>query len=664
VAFLHPDNFADATFDVEEPCEEPCDEYVRAIRGGGRGDVTKTQLLWKHELQREQMSRRLIIITAIFAFFAVRGVSLADEVSKAADASETAPKPTGLQAIDWAIIVLYAAGTIGLGLYFSRKQKSTGEYFVGSGNMGSFFIGVSLFATLLSTISYLSMPGEAAGKGPVAMIGMLAYPLIYLVVGFLIIPVYMRHRVTSAYELLEERLGVGIRLLGATMFLVLRLVWMTMLVYVAAKAMTVMMGVDFWVIQLDSWTVEAARFVNAAKQSELPGIMSWQNSEIRIAAIPIVVVAAGVVSLIYTSLGGLRAVVITDFLQTVLLFSGALLVLITVTYNFGGFGWFPTTWQETWDTQPIFPTSLKTRVTVVGTILTIFTWYTATLAGDQTSVQRFMATKDAATARRAVGTQLCVGFVVQLTLFAVGFALLSSYFSFRDTFPTDLDINKNADDLFPHFISFHLPVGVSGLVAAAMFAAAMSSIDSGVNSITAVVMTDFMERFGWKPKTEKGHLRTAQLIAVAVGVIVVTCSSFVKYIEGNITAVTSKTVNLLTTPIFALFFFALFVKFARPLGVWIGAICGTAVAVTIAFSGPIVYFLHVQFDIDPATFGAELIENTDESTGRKWKTAEDPISFQWIGPISLLVNICVGSLVSWLLPQNAVEAARSEPETK
>ena len=586
----------------------------------------------------------------------------------------------GLQAVDWFIIAVYALSTIALGLWFSRRQSSTNEYFVGDGTFGSFYIGVSLFATLLSTISYLSMPGEAAGKGPVAMIGMLCYPVVYYVVGYLIIPVYMRTRVTSAYELLEQRLGLGISLLGATMFLALRLVWMTLLVYVAANALTVMMGVDYWIVQQDPWSIDSAQFVNVESERAFRGIVRWRDGNLQVAATPIVVVVAGIVSLIYTSLGGLRAVVITDFMQTVLLFGGALLVLATVTYDFGGFGWFPDRWQDNWDQQPVFPSSLSTRMSVVGTVLSITVWYVATLAGDQTSVQRFMATKDQSTARRAVAVQLWVACIVQLTLFAVGFALLAYFRNRQQDFPPDFQIATHADILFPHYISFHLPVGVSGLVAAAVFAAAMSSIDSGVNSITAVVTTNYIGRTGWRPKTTKGHLRMAKCIAISVGIIVVMCSSLMKYIDGNITAVTGKTVNLLTTPIFGLFFFALFVKSSRPLGVWIGAICGTATALIIAFSGPLVVYLAAnhglpveRLGVTTATTivdgetGEEKIVPIDAETavpGQSIKTAfyqveensgvshlvyRDPISFQWIGPLALLVDIVVGLSACWVV---------------
>jgi len=529
---------------------------------------------------------------------------------------QTLDQAVGLQTLDWVLIALYAISTIGLGLYFSRRQKSMQEYFTGGGNMNPILIGVSLFATLLSTISYLSVPGEAAGKGPVNLISMLGLPIVFFVVGYLMLPIYMKFRVTSAYELLEEKLGLGLRLLGASMFLALRLVWMTLLVYLASEAMTVMMGLD----------------------------PKW---------IPVVAAVTGVVAVIYTSLGGLQAVVITDLLQTVLLFGGALLVVTMVTMDFDGFDWFPTAWHANWDSQPLLPiedgaVSFKLRISGLGALLSATIWYIATLGGDQTTVQRFMATTDAKAARKALGTQLIVGATVSLTLCAVGFALLAYFEKHLDQLPDSIKLKHNADKLFPHYIAYHLPVGVSGLVVSAMFAAAMSSIDSGVNSVTAVVLKDFIGRFRKTEISESGQLRLARFLAFTIGGIVVLCSTLMRFIQGNITEMTGKTVNLLTVPIFGLFFFALFVKNPRPWAVWAGVIAGTVTAVVIAFSGPLTYLLFDQFGIKPEVFGTEFIKITDKVTGEIRTSCNDPISFQWISPMALAVNVAVGFAGSWI----------------
>jgi SSS family solute:Na+ symporter len=507
--------------------------------------------------------------------------------------SDTELPTGGLAPLDWLIIALYVVGMIALGWYFSRKQRSTEEYFVGGGNMNPTLIGISIFATLLSTISYLSITGETIAKGPVYLSSLFAIPIAFLIVAYLMLPVYMRQRATSAYELLEAKLGVGIRLLGAIIFIALRLVWMSLLVYLAAKAVIVMIGVD------EKWI--------------------W-----------LIVLCTGFVAVIYTSLGGLRAVVITDLFQTILLFGGALLVVVTVTIQTGGFDWFPTRWQDNWDHQPLFSFDPGTRITVIGVIISTLTWWVCTAGGDQVAVQRFMATRDAKAARRAYAVNAIVAITVCLTLAMVGFALLG-YFKVRpDALKAGMNVVDNADFLFPHYIAYHLPPGISGLVVAAMFAAAMSSIDSGVNSITAVVMTDFLDRFGVRPQTERGHVRVAQVLAFGIGLIVVVGSSFMEHVPGNISAVTQKTTNLLVTPLFALFFFALFVPFARPFGVLVGAVCGTTTAVLIAFSGPI-------FGMNP-------------------ETGLDPVSFMWISPAALVVNLVTGTVVSLLLPRTTQQA--------
>ena len=275
----------------------------------------------------------------------------------------------------------------------------------------------------MSTVSYLSVPGETLGRGPVLLVQLLGLPLVYVVVAYGLLPVYMRHRVTSAYELLEVRLGTGARLLGASMFIVLRLAWMSLVVYAAAVALTVMIGAG-------------------------PS------------AVPLVVLFTATVAVIYTSLGGLRAVVVTDCIQSLLLFGGALLVLGIVTVELGGFGWFPTTWQANWDTQPLFSFDPAVRVTAFGTVVSTMVWYAATAGGDQVSVQRFMATTDLRAARRAYGTQLLAIAVVTIVLALVGVALLGYFEAFPGQLGPGMSLRADADHVFPFFIANRLPAGV------------------------------------------------------------------------------------------------------------------------------------------------------------------------------------------------------------
>ena len=197
--------------------------------------------------------------------------------------------------IDWAIIAAYALGMVGVGWYYSRRTANTEDYLLGGRNMRPMAVGLSLFATMLSTISYLSWPGEMIQNGPMILCVALGYPLIFIVIGYLIIPKIMSLRVTSAYEILETRLGLTVRMLGSSIFLLLRLLWMAVIIYATASTILVpLMGLDA-------------------------------------SATPYVCAAMGVITVIYTSMGGLKAVVFTDVVQTVILFGGAILAIILIS---------------------------------------------------------------------------------------------------------------------------------------------------------------------------------------------------------------------------------------------------------------------------------------------------------------------------------------------
>lgn len=493
-------------------------------------------------------------------------------------------QPGGLHLVDWVFVAIYAVAVVAIGLYYSRRQKDSGEFFTGGGNMSPTLIGVSLFVTLFSTITYLSQPGEIIKHGPVILCGLLGAPITFLIVGYVIIPRFMQFRVTSAYELLEERLGLGIRLLGASLFILLRLVWMTLMIYLTSTVLTFILGLSA-------------------------------------AAVPWVAIGCGLVAIVYTSVGGIRTVVVTDFMQSVLLLMGALLTLALITIQMKGVGWFPTEWVDTWDRQPFFSFDPQVRVTVLGSILAMMVWQVSTAGGDQTAIQRYMSTRDAAAARRSYLITICCQIVITVTLTAVGFALLGFFSAFPEKIPDGMDVRSGADMLFPLFIGSHLPIGVSGLVVVALFAAVMSSVDSGLNSIAAVVQTDFIDRIGKSRLSPRQHLWMSRLLSLAIGILVVTASSLMANVPGNFMEVTQKTTNLLVTPIFGLFFLALFVPFARPIGAVAGCAVGIATAVLIGYW-------------DVITGGPTL-------------------SFQWIGASALTANITVSCSVSWLASRRA-----------
>src|SRR5262245_49207521 len=128
--------------------------------------------------------------------------------------------------LDWLVVAAYGVMTLGVGLYYSRKNKSAEDFLLGGRRMSPIALGLSLFATLVSTLSYLATPGEMIANGPMMITQIAAHPLVFVIVGYGLIPLLMRQPVTSAYELLETRLGGSVRSAGAAVFLMLRFGWM------------------------------------------------------------------------------------------------------------------------------------------------------------------------------------------------------------------------------------------------------------------------------------------------------------------------------------------------------------------------------------------------------------------------------------------------------
>ena len=519
-----------------------------------------------------------------FSFRCLMLVVLATSSLAAAEAG--GPKlrsELGLQWIDWLVVIAYLGGVLWLGSYFSKRQSTTAEYFIAARtHIHPVLVGISLYAALLSTISYLGKPGEMINKGPMLLIGhIFSVPFAYVIVGYWIIPKIMQHRVTSAYELLELRLGLTGRMLGAILFLSLRLVWMGLLIYLAATALAVIVNLD----------------------------LKW---------VPLLAVVVGFIPLVYSSVGGLKAVVMADLAQFSLLLLGAILTIVIITIHCGGFSWWPAVWSPYWDEQPFFSLDPHVRISVTGALINMLVWRICTAGGDQMAIQRYMATRDLAAARRSYLVTSIATIVVTVVLAVLGLALLGFFDRFAHLLGPGMTLEKNADHMFPYFIANFLPVGISGLVVAAILAAA-SGVDSGVTAVTAVVMKDFFERFGWQPATEARRLTVTKYVSFAIGGAVVAASMVMHKVPGNFMEVTSKTANLEVTPIFGLFFLALFIPSATPLAAIVSTAYGFAAAVLVAF-----------WDVF---------------------TGNEAISFQYIGVIGVAVNLGVGYLVSRLGPK-------------
>ena len=236
------------------------------------------------------------------------------------------------------------------------------------------------------------------------------------------------------------------------------------------------------------------------------------------------------------------------------------------------------------------------------------------------AVQRYLATRDAQSARGVLNTSLTANTIVFLLLAALGLALLAYFQANPHLVPDGQSIYDNADQLFTRFIAVGLPPGFAGLVVAGLLAAAMSSLSAGINASCSVVTADFIDRFGLRRPAapgEGGGVWLERSVSVAIGALMVVLSSYVGVVHGNLLEVAYKVVNLLSVPLFGLFCMAMFVPWATGLGTLVGAAAGLAVVVAVNF--------------------------WEEITGTRG------ISFLWAMPLSFLVQMGVGMLAS-LLP--------------
>ena len=485
---------------------------------------------------------------------------------------------------DWAIIIAYGIGMLAVGFYFSRRNKSAEDYFLGGRKMSPWKVGISLFATLFSAITYLSLPGEMIKHGPMMFVMLIAQPFVYLVVAYFFIPHIMKLEVSSAYELLEARVGVQNRVLASIYFLIMRFLWMSVIIYMMSEKI---------IIPIMGWSAQTALLVS---------------------------IVMGTVTIIYTSFSGLQSVVLTDVVQSFVLFGGSILAIVLIVNQLGGVAaLIPAQWPEHWSGWVFFDTSV--RVSFVTAFISTFGWYLCTAGSDQMTIQRYLATRDVNGARLMYLSSVVASILVQLLLIVLGLGLFA-FVKAQPEFLAGASVTDAADSLFPRFIVDGLPVGLTGIVLAGLFAAAMSSLSSGINSSSLSIVDDFILRFWHENMCERDKIKLAQLISFIIGVLIVLLSLIIGNIQGNLLELTFKTVNLLVAPLFVPFFMALFVQRATANATFVGTLLSGVSAVLVSFS-------------------QSLFSLT--------------ISFLWIIPISFCVGVGVSTVLSYLISEHGKE---------
>tara|TARA_S200000501_G_scaffold101176_1_gene94691 strand:+ start:1304 stop:2734 length:1431 start_codon:yes stop_codon:yes gene_type:complete len=355
---------------------------------------------------------------------------------------------------DILVITLYFILILGLGIYFSKRQKNTEDYFKARERIPSWAAGLSLFGTALSPITFMAIPAKTYSTDwSYFLLNMSVFLAVPLIV-YLFIPYFRRKNIKTAYEYLEIRFSVIIRLVGSICFILYQIGRMGVVLFLPSIAINLVTGVDLFIC----------------------------------------ISLMGIISLIYTLMGGIEAVIWTDVVQVFVLMGGVIISLaMNVINTDGGFeGILEIAHLE--DKFNAFDLTLSLKEPTVWVML--FGGFFANLTSygtDHTMVQRYLVTPTKKEAQKSIWIGALLTIPSSLIFFFVGTTL----FVFYKMNPSALNENFITDDaIFPWYIVTELPSGISGILIAAIFAAAMSSLSSSMNAGAASFNVDILDRFG------------------------------------------------------------------------------------------------------------------------------------------------------------------------
>ena len=497
-----------------------------------------------------------------------------------------------LQRLDLFVVGGYLLLSLGLGLALGR-QSNRDEFLTAGGSMGRMTVGLSVMATLFSANSFVMYPSTAYGDSLRIMLASVAFLSTTPLVIWVFIPVYSKLKCATAYEYLEQRFHVSVRCLASSLFVVLRIAWMA-----------------------------AATFAASVAISGISGLNQY-----------LVIIGLGVVAIVYTMFGGLRAVMWTDVIQF-FVFVGTILfaAVLLVSGTEGGASQIVDTYfsgreRMVFDFRLDPTIRFGTFAILIGSFLEGLSAYGA----DQVAVQRYISARDARTSQTGFLISQAASLIVMPGLLAIGMGLFS-YFHHNPDMLSDVAIDEfsnaeNAkvqvvrqrlsdagagssnetiaeyykshpqelhadvvelglnDQALPRFVRLKFPAGVVGLLVAALMAATMSSVDSGIHSITTALIVDFRDRLvpAWRPKTEAGEMLVARVMVVVIGAIAIVLACFVGQL-GDVFAVAKKTVGAFAAPLLAVFVLGLFVRRATAAGVLLGTFAGAVVTLWFTFA--------------------------------------------------------------------------------
>jgi SSS family solute:Na+ symporter len=461
-------------------------------------------------------------------------------------------KSLSIHFIDYAIIVATFLVTIVVGLWFSKRQKDTGSYFKANGKIPAWAIGMSILATLISSVTFLAYPGEGYSSNWIRLVQGLMVPLVLVFIVGIIVPLFRKVIRLSAYEYFEKRFGFVARLYASLGFVLNHFAKMGTVFYLISLALSNMTGINTIYI----------------------------------------VLIIGVIVIVITMIGGIEAVIWLDVIQGFMLIGGGILSLLIIMFSVEGGP--AAIWDVAMENGRIgfgpFDLEFVNLTFWVMALNGIF--YAIQKYGtDQTIVQRYLTAKsdNAAVKASLIGVLLSVP-VWALFMF-IGTALFSYYQITGSPLPADI----RPDEVFPIFIMSKLPVGVIGLILSALIAAAFSSLDSDLNCLSAICLEDYWLR--WNPNTpEKKQMLLSRLFIVFAGAGAIGVAMFYIHAGGEgVLGIIFTLYSIFSGGIAGMFLLGIFSRKANKKGMYFGIVAS------------ILFTLYAMLTSSPLEIGGENV---------------------------------------------------------
>ena len=447
-----------------------------------------------------------------------------------------------LHPADLAIIVFYMAGVMGVGWWFSRKQRNIRDYFLSDKNAPWWALAGSIVATETSTVTFISVPAFAFSANASGVGG--NFTFLQLVIGYMIgrlvivalfIPLYFRGELFTVYQVLDQRFGGRVKRTAASLFLITRSIADGIRLFLTAIVLVALTG--------------------------------WAD--------PVSILIIGAVTIAYTYLGGMAAVIWTDAIQLVIYLVGAVVAALVLL------GKIPGGWNEVVAVGNEFNKfqffdftfNLGRSYTFWSGVIGGAFLTTATHGTDQLMVQRYLCAKNSRQATAALLTSGVVIFAQFVLFLVIGVMLFVFYRKFGGLPP---EVAAKADRVFPHFIVTQLPVGVIGLVVAAILAAAMSTLSSSLNSLAATTVTDFYRPLFAPNKTDAHYLKISRLVTAMWGVVQIAVAVVVIAMKGRGVDAVLAVASFTNGPVLGVFLLGL-TRRVSSTGALAGVIAGIAV---------------------------------------------------------------------------------------